>query len=159
MIMTLDITELRVFIVQAKRCTYAADAAAVLPPLVPGSKQLEYHKESWFYRDIYFGEQHFVGQETVYFKGTPVWSMVYSGGILRWAEDDHSPDRVYGFLQAALREISAEQPYRGPQTFGQGVYTYTNENDGNLERFSGLETINFQEYPIYSLHYSGGRLK
>ena len=72
------------FLIQAKLHTYAAqgDAANVMP-LLSGAKQLEYREGDWFYRDIYFGGDYFVGQETIYFQERPFWSMGYAGGLDR----------------------------------------------------------------------------
>lgn len=70
------------FLVRAKRHTYAShvDDASVTP-LLSGSRQLEYREDSFFYRDIYFGVNYFVGQETVYNEEQPYWAMSYAGGV------------------------------------------------------------------------------
>jgi len=76
--------ELIAFLIAAKRRTYAAGGGgseAVVTPLLPGSHQLEYREGSLLYRDIYFGEAYFVGQETVYAGSSPLWAMCYAGGF------------------------------------------------------------------------------
>jgi hypothetical protein len=50
-------------------------------------------------------------------------------------------------------------PFRGPETFQQGDYRYSNRVLGNLSRFSGTETIFSEEHSIYQLHYSGGMIR
>jgi hypothetical protein len=70
------------FLVDAKRGTYAAtgDDESVAPAL-PDSKQLEYRSGEFSDRDIYFGMDFLVGQETVSHKEKVIWSMVYAGGV------------------------------------------------------------------------------
>ncbi|MBN2007294.1 MAG: hypothetical protein JXA21_28345 [Anaerolineae bacterium] len=149
------------FLVTAKQHTYAlqgGDASAV-PPLVPGSKQLEYQASALLYRDIYFGSDYFVGQETVYYEATPVWAMSYAGGRLKNAKVQVDTKDIYVFLQAALRQLPCEQPYRGPTLFRQASFSYTNESHGDIDRFWGWENITYQGVAVYQLHYSGGILQ
>lgn len=149
------------FLVEAKTRTYAAQggAATKVSPMLPGSKQLEYAKDALLYRDVYFGNDYFVGQETVYYDATPVWSMSYAGGKLKTAEIPIQIQEVYAFLQEALRHIAPEQPYRGPSVYKQGDLAYTNESHGDPDRFWGRETITYQNVAVYQLHYSGGMLQ
>ena len=145
------------FLVDAKRSTYAAlDDEATLTPLLAGSRQLEYRRAPWFYRDVYFGTAAFVGQETVYLEAPPVWAMGYAGGLLEAPGIDAT--RVYGFLRQALREVTAEQPYRGPLSFIHGDYAYSREHEGDLDRFRGVEVVRAQGRSVYELRYAGGRL-
>ncbi len=68
------------FLIEAKRHAYADGMTARVEPLVPGSIQLEYRMGDWLYRDAYVGEEFFAGQEIVYYRNRPWWSMVYAGG-------------------------------------------------------------------------------
>ncbi len=147
------------FLCDAKRATYAAkDDKAVVKPVLAGSHQLEYRSGALLYRDIYFGGEYFVGQETVYYNNEPYWGMSYAGGINEELDPKLAP-RIYDFLAAALREVPESAPYRGPKSFIQGDFNYVNRILGVFSRFSGTETIFLQENPIYQLHYSGGILK
>lgn len=152
------------FLITAKQHTYAAQggAGAAVEPSLPGSHQLEYRDGKLFYRDVYFGSGYFAGQETVYYDTSPVWSMVYSGGGLknvpRSARSVVDISQVYTFLQIALSHAPAEHPYRGPVLWVQDDLVYSNEIHGDLERFWGMEAINYQDIAIYQLHYSGGIL-
>ncbi len=149
------------FLVTAKQLTYAAQggAGAAMTPLLPGSRQLEYRDGGLFYRDIYFGGDYFAGQETVYYNAVPVWSMVYSGGALKHVTSFLDVRQAYAFLQVALQHPPIEHPYRGPVTFRQEDFVYTNEIHGELERFWGVEAIYYQGVAVYQLHYSGGVLR
>lgn len=144
------------FLINAKRRTYASEGdEASVSPLLPGSRQLEYREGALLYRDIYFGFRHFVGQETVYYDSSPIWAMGYAGGILRPEVD---ADEVYEILRLALQQVTPERPYRGPDMFRSGPYSYRNETDGPLERFWGIETIIREGYAVYQLRYHGGML-
>lgn len=151
--------ELLKFLIEAKRATYAAQGDdASVSPLLDGSRQLEYCNGDYFYRDIYFGMSFFVGQETVYYKNEPVWSMVYSGGVISDDFDSAETRRVYSFLRNAMRRITPESPYRGPNDFAEGDFVYVNRSNGGIHRFQGHETITLLDREVYSLDYSGGFL-
>jgi hypothetical protein len=147
------------FLCDAKRATYASqDGSLVVTPLLNGSHQLEFLQGPLFYRDVYYGGDFFIGQETVYFRGTPLWGMSYAGGLNTGLDAAESPG-IYDFLGVALRAVPQDAPFRGPQTLEQGAFRYTNRILGTIERFSGVETITFQATPVYQLHYSGGLIK
>ena len=73
---------LNAFIVRAKAVTYVGGGGKVAPSR-PGSHDLTFAGGDWSYRDSYFGGTDFLGQETVWLKGEPVWAMNYYGYILR----------------------------------------------------------------------------
>lgn len=157
--MPVNVTQLAAFLAEAKRRTYAAqgDEAGVSPPLLPGSRQLEYRDLEWLYRDVYFGMVAFTGQETVLHDETAVWAMVYAGGLLPDAA--RPPREVYAFLRRALRHVPPGRPYRGPAAFGEDDFAYGNQWDGGLERFRGVERITLAGRPVYELVYAGGLLR
>jgi Domain of unknown function (DUF5680) len=148
------------FLVNAKRQTYAAQGdEATVTPLLPGSRQLEYQEGSLRYRDIYCGGAYFVGQETVYEGSTPIWAMGYAGGVMLASVAPRDVGHVYEFLRAALRRVTPERPYRGPSQWRQGAYTYTDESQGDVDRFWGVESITHEGQVVYQLRYSGGLLR
>jgi hypothetical protein len=151
---TVDQGALVAFLLAAKRATYAsADGAAVVEADLPGAHQLEYRDGDWLYRDIYFGGLSFAGQETVYREGRPLWSMVYSGGML----DDQAA--LGGFLKDALCHVSADRPFRGPSAYRSGEYAYSDASHGGVDRFWGAEQITLRGRLIYDLRYSGGLIR
>lgn len=152
--------ELIHFLLHAKRRIYAGqrDEASVAP-LLPGSKQLEYREAPFFYRDIYFGMAFFAGQETVYFRERPVWTMSYAGGITSEITNHDEIQRVYSFLRQALQLVAYERPFRGPQTYRAGAYRYLDATQGDIVRFRGEEMILSGEKRVYELRYSGGMLR
>jgi hypothetical protein len=142
------------FIVEAKRNTYASQGDdASVQPLLNGSKQLEYRSSDYLYRDIYFGSAFFIGQETVEFENRPVWSMVYSGGVII---PDAIVGPIYSFLRQALRMVDTESIYRGPNLFESGNYIFKNEYMGTLDCFHGKEIILMNGQKVYELRYNGG---
>jgi hypothetical protein len=142
------------FLLDAKRATYAsASGEAVVPAVFPGAHQLEYHVGPLSYRDIYYGGERFIGQETVYHADQPLWSMSYAG----WSSDTSVP--VGDFLTEALRHGTAAAPYRGPEQYQHGDYTYANEMHGTVEQFWGYENIVYQGRPVYELRYQGGMVR
>lgn len=148
------------FLLQAKRRTYAAQGdQASVTPLLRGARQLEFQAGQWLYRDIYFGFAYFVGQETVYYTETPHWAMGYAGGMLDANTSPEEIGQVYGFLQAALRQVEPVRPCRGPMSFSDGVLTYVDETHGDVTAFWGIETIKKANAAIYQLRYHGGYIR
>jgi hypothetical protein len=148
------------FLVEAKKRTYASEENGTsVRPLLNGSKQLEYQDGNYVYRDIYFGSAFFAGQEVVEYEQQPIWSMVYSGGIIIPDVSREQLASIYAFLRQALRLVNAAAPYRGPQHFEDGPYTYKNTYHGTLELFYGEEYIFAHGQKVYELRYSGGYLR
>lgn len=156
MTISIDLNKLAQFLVEAKIVTYASgsDEFTVAPALAD-SHQLEYAEGKLLYRDIYYGGLHFIGMETVLQDGQPIWGMSYYGGVLPGSREEQIAG-MPPFLKAALREVSLEAPFRGPETFQEGEYHYGNKIHGDLLSFHGTETIRLQRQAIYQLHYSGG---
>lgn len=144
------------FLVEAKRNTYASESpinASV--PILESSRQLQCSSGNFLYRDIYFGSERFSGIEVAYEGKVPIWTMVYSGGML-------SPTysaAVYAFLKKALREVSTEFPVRGPKAFKESLFTYENHFNGSGERFHGEEYILSEGVEVYQMNYHGGLIK
>jgi hypothetical protein len=148
------------FLVTAKRSTYAAlGDEAIVSPLLPGSHQLEFAQEAWLYRDVYFGGDYFVGQETVYQEERPFWSMGYAGGLVDGVDSSVDTVPLYAFLQEALRHVGVERPFRGPHTYQQETYAFSDVGEGHLGNFWGIETVTWQEKVVYRLRYHGGFIR
>ncbi|HEX2908678.1 MAG TPA: DUF5680 domain-containing protein [Phototrophicaceae bacterium] len=157
-----DSNNLRQFLIEAKRHTYAAvDASAVIvTSAFPGGHQLEYAEGDFSYRDLYYGGYFFVGQETVHFRQRPVWSMAYSGGNPAELIGKYPGDEFSQFLRAVLRQLPAEHPYRGPAAMQSGLFSYQNQIEGTFDHFWGHEIISYGDLGrIYQLHYSGGAIR
>ncbi len=139
-----DMKTLLIFRLEAGANTYAGYGAES-PSSRPLSHDLQYQKGDWSYIDSYFGGPKFVGEEVVYCKSQPLWSMNYCGRVLA---DSFSGD----FLKEALRHADLEHPYRGPAEYDK----YVSSAGGNPEWFQGYEEIYFKEELCYECFYHGG---
>lgn len=159
MSITKENMEFNLFLVKAKIVTYASGSDEyTVTPALQHSHQLEYSDGSLLYRDIYYGGLHFIGMETVFQNGQPIWGMSYYGGVLPGSEDQHVAG-MPSVLKAALREVPVEAPYRGPESYKMDGYHYENEFYGDLFSFHGTEIIHIQEHKIYRLQYAGGKVE
>ncbi len=143
---------LKNFIVNSKKHTYPSGDGKTLSR-IPASKEFHFKENNLEYVDIYFGNISFNGIETVYEDGRPVWGMVYSGGIVN---DETDTGGLYSFLKKCLLLVDEEAPFRGPESYSEGDYTYYNDFDGDFSHFIGYEKIEIMDETSYELHYSGG---
>lgn len=153
----MDMQALHAFLRRAKLATYAGQGDdASVAPLLPDSRQLEYTEGDWLYRDIYVGLTRFSGQEVVYFQGTAVWSMVYSGGVSEQVEDWRG---VYAVLREALNVSPDQLPLRGPSRYMRDSWSYRCTLQGSLQDFHGDELLTQDGQPVYSLRLFGGAVR
>lgn len=143
--------ELIDFLLEAKRNTYASKKNEVEPSR-DGSIDYEYKKGEFKYRDSYVGTKYFSGQEIVWFKDVPHWSMNYVGRVF---DDNFSGD----FLKNALKNVTDTMPYRGPKKYEEDDYVYICDADGDLDWFEGREIIFYKNKEIYELRFHGEILK
>ena len=147
--------ELNNFLVQAKLNTYASGDGNAEILLEDGSKELIYVLGQLRYRDRYFGANPFIGEELVWEADRLIWGMNYFGQTI---EEIVPASQVYNFLQQALRQVRPERPFRGPEFFRAGPYTYVDKSHGVLDAFNGEEVIYFRDQEVYHLVYHGGRM-
>lgn len=152
--MSFDIKELKEFLVEAKKNTYAGDGQ-IAEPSRPGSKDLPYSKGEYYYLDSYLGSINFIGEEAVWYKENPIWGMNYYGNMLV----EKIPEGFSKFLKGALLNIPQEDPYRGPKSYQFNEYRYGCEWEGNISSFCGEELIYLEDKLIYRLKFHGGYLK
>jgi hypothetical protein len=144
--------DLCTFLIDANKHTYATGNESLQKKETDGSTTITYQKGIWSIHDNFFGGEPYGGREVVFYKNKPVWIMVYYGYI----ESDVAPETVYPTLQNALRHMPEKNPFRGPERFQDGVYTYHNASIGNIEKFSGEEIIVVNNRKIYQARYIGG---
>ncbi|WP_435299129.1 DUF5680 domain-containing protein [Timonella sp. A28] len=149
----MNIDELQTFIVTAKQRTYVGDA---LPqdPSAPGSHDIVFSQGDWSYLDRYFGGTNFLGQETVWFRDVPVWSMAYFGVITRPELIDGQ--RAGETIVAALSSMYDEGRFLGGFSFSGEHGTYVDASEGTVGRFTGREYIEVGGVQAYELSYFGG---
>jgi Domain of unknown function (DUF5680) len=66
---------------------------------------------------------------------------------------------LYAFLRKALLQVSSNSPLRGPEVLEDDGYTYRCESAGDLENFSGVETIAIGNETRYELRFAGGAVR
>src|SRR4051812_13025390 len=121
----IDFVQLGLFLAEAHNNTYAAEKSKPIASSRPGSTDFDYYNDSdFFYRDSYFGERRFIGEELVYLFSVPkpVWGMNYFGYI---AKPTAVTGVIYSFLKKALRiGIEDGRPLRGPDIWETEIFKY-----------------------------------
>ena len=141
--------KLKQFIAEARKNTYAGDGKPIENLLLTGSNQLEHRRGDYFYRDIYFaGKENFIGQEVVYVKNKPIWSMVYVGSA--------EPPEITDFLKKSLSILAEKCRFNEKCAFEENNFRYRNKGEGRLEQFHGKEAIFMKGEQVYKLIYQGG---
>jgi hypothetical protein len=154
--MAINLKELAKFLVEAKIQTYAGDGKEI-PPQRPEFRELEFTEGDWGYRDSYAGFYSAPGQEIVRFKGKPVWTMAYSGGMIKEYHGDLDfAIKTFSFLKKALKKVDESNPYRGPKLFQEEDWEYTNSIEGDITNFKGTEKIFYKEKEVFKQDYIGG---
>ncbi len=156
MITELSQHELNRFIVKAKAATYVGDGEECLA-YRPGSHDLQLHDGKFSYLDSYFGGTDFIGQEVVYYEGTPAWAMNYRGYILE--PELITPAEAGRIIKESLSELYKENRFLGgfKREFQNTAYVDTNE--GDVTSFTGKERIIRKGKRVYELIYHGGLIK
>ena len=145
--------EIANLLVEAKRNTYAKKGEGAEIFLPNKGKKLEFKKGEFFYRDIYFGFNPFIGEEVVWYKNKIAWGMNYYGKIIL---NDVPPGEIYEFLKESLRKVEKGKPFRGLDGFEKKNFKYLNRAKGSLDNFIGKERILFNNKEVYNLVYHGG---
>ena len=146
---TINLESLKDFLCEARKNTYAASAGVVDNPRLLASKQLEFQRGDYFYRDIYFsGDRKFIGQEIVYQDSKPIWGMNYIGNAIGRIETDFLKESLFKLFEKSRLGQNCEYEKR--------EYKYQDHGQGNLEDFSGKEAIFLQGKSVYKLNYQGG---
>ena len=136
------------FLIKAKQATYAGKGAETSSSREK-SHDLIYKDGDYMYYDTYLGGVKFSGEEALWIKGEPYWSMNYIGRVLG---DNFSGD----FLKEALLLVPKDKPFRGPRNYASGNYEYQCEIIGDFEWFQGREVIKYLGKEIYECMFHGG---
>jgi Domain of unknown function (DUF5680) len=143
-------------IVRAKIATYVAHGPKAESSR-PGAYDLVYEEGLWSYRDSFFGDTDFVGQEVIWFEGKPVWSMCYCGYITR--DDLIDSHRAGQTVKAARTEMYREGRFLGAHEWHGPHGVYRHSSDGGYRRFTGAEDILVGGAVAYHLDYFGGSIR
>ena len=146
-----DLDELIAFRLEANVNTYAAFMNETESSR-PSSHDFRYEKGNYMYHDTYVGGEEFAGEEAVWKEGQAVYAMNYMGRVLA---DGFSGN----FLKEALRAADTTMPYRGPELYQSGEYTYRCKVTGDFTWFQGYEEIYQNDQKVYECVFHGGLLK
>lgn len=142
---------IKAFLLRAKKATYAGKGPETAPSR-PNSHDLEYCEDDLKYIDTYLGGEKFSGEEALWQKELPFWSMNYCGRVV--AEGFNGD-----FLKEALSKVEMDKPYRGPAEYRNKEYRYTCVVEGDFDWFSGLEEIYLNDEKMYECMFHGGAIK
>ena len=145
-----NLDELIAFRLEANINTYAAFKNEVDSTRLT-SKDFRSEKGKYIYHATYVGEK-FAGEEAIWKEGKSVYVMNYMGKVL---SDGFSGN----FLKEALRAADKKMPYRGPEIYQSGEYTYRCKVTGDFTWFQGYEEIYQKENKVYECVFHGGLLK
>ena len=146
-----DLDELIAFRLEANVNTYAAFMNEAESSR-PASHDFRYEKGNYMYHDTYVGGEKFAGEEAIWKDGITVYAMNYMGRVLG---DGFSGN----FLKEALRAADKKMPYRGPEIYQSGEYTYRCKVTGDFTWFQGYEEIYLNDIKVYECVFHGGLTK
>ena len=146
-----DLDELISFRLEANVNTYAAFMNEV-DATRPASHDFRYENGRYMYHDTYVGGEEFAGEEAIWKDGIAVYAMNYMGRVL---SDGFSGN----FLKESLRAADRKMPYRGPELYQSGEYTYRCKVTGDFSWFQGYEEIYHGDLKVYECVFHGGTLR
>lgn len=146
-----DMNKTIAFLMKAKQNTYAGYGKEIESSRL-ASHDFVYQEGEYLYYDTYLGGECFSGEEAIWHHENPIWCMNYSGRV---TGDNFSGD----FLKEALSHVPEEIPYRGPEIYKKGDYTYHCKVDGEFIWYQGYEDIFYCEQKIYECFFHGGIVK
>jgi len=144
--------ELRNFLIEANKAGYAGGDERKWTKESDGSTTIPFTQDDWKLQDNFFGGEPYGGRIVVFHKDAPIWMMVYYG----WVEEGVDVNVVYKVLRGALMQMPVEAPFRGPKEYIEQEFVYTNDWNGDVERFEGEEKITQGDNFIYKARYLGG---
>lgn len=152
----MNVADLEAFVVRAKSATYVGTGSPGEPGRL-GSHDLVFETGDWLYRDSYFGGTDFLGQETVWFQGEPVWAENYYGYIVR--PDLIDAIRAGATIKAALSAMYQQARFLGGFDWAGTHGHYQDHSSGDVSHFHGREVILVSGVEAYALDYCGGLIK
>ncbi len=140
------------FILESNMAGFAGGDAKQWKKEADGSTTIFFRKDKWKSHDNFFGGEPYGGRIIVSYDDKPVWIMVYYG----WVKKGITPEPIYEVLKHALKRMPASAPYRGPHSYKEQSYRYTNTWTGSVIHYKGKEKISEKNTIIYEASYMGG---
>jgi hypothetical protein len=148
--------ELLHFIAKAKKQAYASTSSKPKRTKDDG-KTYTIKQGNYTYTDTYFGNLIDCGQERIYFKGKVIWMMAYRGGMCKGKES--MDNEAFSFLKTCISRMPKQFPARGPKMVNKGDWKYENKWQGNIEGFTGEESIYYKGEQVCFRNYVGGLVR
>jgi len=156
----MDVLELKQFLIKAKSSCYASQTEGVADGreriFNDGCKVSVYQENNYAYKDAYYGYNPYIGEEVLFCDDAFIWSMNYYGLV---TQETILPKQVYDFLKIALRNVTVDMPYRGPEYIKDGDFEYKLEHNGIFEQYHGIERIFYKGQEVFIGYYHGGMIK
>lgn len=146
-----DINEIICFRLDANVNTYAACMNETDSTRL-NSCDYRYENGEYVYHDTFVGGEQFAGEEAIWKNGNSVYAMNYMGRIV---DDKFSGN----FLKEALKKADYKMPYRGPEYYQAGEYTYKCKVSGDFNWFQGYEEIYWMDELVYECYFHGGLMR
>ena len=144
---------LRSFVQKANKEGYGSGKEKNWKKEEDGSTTITFEFGDLKIHDNFFGGEPYGGRAVIFYQGKPVWMIDYYGAVIK----GENIKRIYATIQKALSNAPAEMPVRGPRELEDGELTYENGWSGDIEDFSGHESIvNKEGRTIYKARYAGG---
>ncbi len=144
---------LRQFLQQANKEGYGSGKEQNWKKEEDGSTTITFEFGDFKVHDNFFGGEPYAGREVIFYKGKPFWMMVYYGAAI----EGQDRKRIYALIQKALSNAPAEMPVRGPRELEDRELTYENGWSGDIQDFSGQESIVHKKgQTVYKAKYMGG---
>ncbi len=152
------------FILQAHRHTYAAPRAIreqhrSARPRLQDHKEYTYTEGEFSYHDSYAGDLWAPGREVVFHRGRAIWCMAYQGQTHEAYDDCFFQKKVFPFLRKALLNANEQLPFRGPEKFLEGEFTYTFKIEGDARYFRGREEIIYKGERVFFQDVMGSMIR
>ncbi|MCZ2099445.1 MAG: DUF5680 domain-containing protein, partial [Anaerolineae bacterium] len=90
-------------------------------------------------------------------RGAPVWGMNYYGRLL--LPDQIGASEIGRMIKRSLTLMYAEGRFLGGFEHVEGDLRYTDENEGDVRAFLGVERIFLSGELAYRLRYHGGSIR
>ena len=146
-----DLEKLIEFRLEASANTYAASMNQTDSTRYD-SHDFSYSSGSYTYHDTYVGSEQFSGEEAIWYEGKAQYAMNYMGRVL-------GQQYSGAFLKEALRNADRQMPYRGPEYYQSGEYTYKCSVAGDFRWFQGYEEIYWNTEKVYECYFHGGVIR
>ncbi|MEM7802555.1 MAG: DUF5680 domain-containing protein [Chloroflexota bacterium] len=140
------------FLVEARTVTYAIPHGTAVGE---GIEEMSYDRGEWRYRDRYAGQNRYGGQEMVWRYDQVVWLKNYIAEVV---SNRRPTSEIYSFQREVLGQPDPEHLMRGPAYYTNGFYRYTNQIEGDLSFFIGMEQIYYDDEEVYRMTFHGGKI-